>query len=211
MLKGSLVGEVNYKSVETKEEFTAYDVKSLKREKILVTPIELQKPNESRRVWHKVTTAIRQKEYLEGTKEKNVVEQYQRELKNERESKKVIWQPVQFELINKSWEKKKPPHKRINSIQMLKDNYDLSPKQVDGLKEIFKQEIQKDSKEVTDETKLSDEEFENLRIEVLKLLEQKSNAIDLSKDEQQALDDDLMKKGSLLSDSLPKIEIEFKN
>eukprot|EP01080_Neovahlkampfia_damariscottae_P009645 gene9645-1849_t len=208
-LKGSLTGEVKY--IIDKKEITAYDVKKIKREKILVTPIEKQKENESRRVWHKVTTAIRQKEYKEGTKEKNLVEQAQRDAKADREAKNIEWKPVHFEKSKHGWDKKRPPHKRINSIQMLKENYDLSTQQVDGLKSLFKQEIQKDSKEISDETKLSDEEFENLRLEVLKLLEQKTSSIELTKEEQKALDEEVMKKGSLLSESLSKIELEYKN
>jgi hypothetical protein len=177
----------------------------MKREKIIVTPIEKQKPNESRRVWHNVTTSIRKKEYQIGNKEKILVEQLQRDAKVERESKNIEWKPQHFEWFEKTWVKKKPPHHRVNSIHLLMENYDLSPSQVKNLKTNFI-ETKKNSiseEDLTNETKLTEEEFEALRIEVLKLLEKKSSNVEISEEEEKELDETIMKKGSILSSSFP--------
>jgi hypothetical protein len=208
-LRGNLTGDVFYKL--DKEENLAYNSKKMQREKIIVTPIEKQKSNESRRVWHNVTTSIRKKEYQIGNKEKNIVEQLQRDAKLERESKNIEWKPVHFEWIDKTWVKKKPPHHRVNSIHLLMENYDLSPSQVKNLKSNFIEAKNNtiSEEDLTNETKLSEEEFENLRIEVLKLLEKKSSKVDISNEEEKELNETIMKKGSILSSSFP-ISIELK-
>ena len=62
----------------------------------IVPPEEYQLPNESRRFWALVTSAILDKRYSEATKYKHEIEERQRQKAAEREQRKEEWQPRFF-------------------------------------------------------------------------------------------------------------------
>lgn len=57
---------------------------------------EDQLPNESRRFWHDVTTAIVDKHFADATRAKQAIEQSQRDKAEDRKSRSEEWQPVYF-------------------------------------------------------------------------------------------------------------------
>lgn len=85
--------------------------------------------------------------------------------------KRKEWNPILFQFSNNNWEVKKPFHKRVPSIDMLREDYSLSDKEVNNLKEYFVKTTNKES--VQEETPLSEEEFNKVKEEVLRLLEER--------------------------------------
>lgn len=74
---------------ETGEYSTLLDLSTLKVIPKTVRPIERQLPNESRKLWHDVTTRLIKKEYGEATKYKLAIEQKQRDEAAERKRQGV--------------------------------------------------------------------------------------------------------------------------
>lgn len=64
-----------------------------------VPPEEEQLPNESRKLWSKVTDAILSKQYGQATKEKQELEERQREKTAERKVQNVEWKPRFFTAV----------------------------------------------------------------------------------------------------------------
>ena len=62
----------------------------------LVPPPEKQLPNESRRFWSNVTSAILNKQYGEATRVKQELEERQRQKASARKAKNEEWQPRFF-------------------------------------------------------------------------------------------------------------------
>ena len=62
-----------------------------------VRPIEVQLPNESRRLWDGVTTNLLKKEFSEATRIKQTIEQKQRDLAAERKRANQPFVPVYFD------------------------------------------------------------------------------------------------------------------
>jgi hypothetical protein len=62
-----------------------------------VRPIDLQLPNESRRLWEGVTTNLLKKEYSEATKIKQIIEQRQRDIAAERKKTNQPFVPAYFD------------------------------------------------------------------------------------------------------------------
>ncbi|WFC99424.1 hypothetical protein MYAM1_002168 [Malassezia yamatoensis] len=61
-----------------------------------VRPLEMQDPNESRRIWHDVTVAILNQKYSQATQVKQQVEQHQRELAAQRQQQGIQFVPKYF-------------------------------------------------------------------------------------------------------------------
>lgn len=170
-LEGAPEKIVKVKDIEEKKDWLAYEASKIKREPIKVEKIEKQKDNESRKVWHHCTASIRKGEFSEATKQKNIVEDVQRKLASERKEKGIEWTPVLFQFQQNQWEVKKAFHKRVPSIDMLREDYSLSSKEVNNLKDFFVKTTNKES--VQEETPLSEEEFNKVKEEVLRLLEER--------------------------------------
>lgn len=102
------IGELNgkwsdvmyYKNTVTGETYTMFDAKSAKSVEKSVLPIEQQEPNESRRLWSKVTEGIKLKNMDMATKEKTAIEDAQRESARIRQEKHETWHPRFFVLHN---------------------------------------------------------------------------------------------------------------
>ncbi|BGP02164.1 Oxysterol-binding protein-like protein 7 [Rhodotorula toruloides] len=69
-----------------------------------VSPEDQQSPNESRRLWAKVTAAIKAKDLDAATDAKTEIEETQREAARERESRGESWQPKYFKPTGKGGE-----------------------------------------------------------------------------------------------------------
>ncbi len=48
-------------------------------------------------MWHKVTVAMRKQDYDEATKQKNLIEDANRKMDNERKQNNIVWTPKYFE------------------------------------------------------------------------------------------------------------------
>ena len=72
------------------------DLKPLFPTPKIIPPLDQQLPNESRRFWAAVTTAIKSKQFTEATKLKQELEERQREKATERKEKNEEWRPRFF-------------------------------------------------------------------------------------------------------------------
>jgi hypothetical protein len=194
-LEGAPEKSVKVKDVEKKTEWIAYEAENVERAQIHVDPIAKQKDNESRRVWHGATKNIRSGDFVEATKQKNLVEENQRKVAAQRKENSVEWRPQLFESVKGHWEYKKQGHKRVPSIQYLGEEHNLTRDEIHGLKQFFIRTTHKEV--VTEETELSDDEFEKVRLEVLRLLDERETIGEgTTKDENEM---ELNRMGSLLA------------
>lgn len=79
---------------------TLVDLSTLKVVPKVVRPLDKQMPNESRKLWEKVTTNLTNKQYSDATREKVTIEQHQRDLAAERKKQGTEFVPHYF----KDWE-----------------------------------------------------------------------------------------------------------
>jgi hypothetical protein len=80
----------------SKDKNLIIDVNPLFPEPKVVPPMEQQLPNESRKFWDDVTTAILNKQYSLATQHKTQIEERQRKYAAERKAKGIEWQPRFF-------------------------------------------------------------------------------------------------------------------
>ncbi|GAA5954637.1 hypothetical protein JCM21900_006088 [Sporobolomyces salmonicolor] len=93
------VMEISRKGSKGKEVlFNAHDAHVTQKS---VAPEDQQLPNESRRLWSKVTSAIKAKDLDAATEAKTAIEDAQREAAREREEKGETFQPKFFKLSDK--------------------------------------------------------------------------------------------------------------
>ncbi|CAH7688287.1 hypothetical protein PPACK8108_LOCUS23230 [Phakopsora pachyrhizi] len=71
-----------------------------------VLPESEQDWNESRRLWSRVTRAIKKKDLDLATEAKTAIEDFQRDRAREREEKGERWEPVFFKLVDEEWKPK---------------------------------------------------------------------------------------------------------
>ena len=69
---------------------------------MVVRPADQQPENFSRRIWGKVTEALRVKDMDKATDGKTAIEEEQRRLRSEREKNKVAWIPKHFQSASSS-------------------------------------------------------------------------------------------------------------
>lgn len=85
---------------------TLFDASTAKVTQKTIAPESEQEWNESRRLWTKVTAAIRKKDLDAATDAKTAIEDAQRESTREREEKGEKWHPRFFELDDDEWRPK---------------------------------------------------------------------------------------------------------
>lgn len=111
---GSEVGEVSgrwshameFKAAKTGQKALLFDADSDRGKSIApkwVAPEEEQEPNESRRLWRDLTSAIQQRDMDKATDAKSAVEDAQREDRKKREEKGEKFVPRFFELKDGRW------------------------------------------------------------------------------------------------------------
>ncbi|KAK0542834.1 hypothetical protein OC846_006394 [Tilletia horrida] len=96
-ISGSWKGLITYRLAGSSEEHTLIDMNDLVVLPKQVRPLEEHEPLESRRVWGKVIDAINTKDYNRATKEKQIVEQRQRDEATARKEKNEEFEPQFFE------------------------------------------------------------------------------------------------------------------
>lgn len=85
---------------------TFFDAQSAELTHKVVAPEDKQQPNESRRLWSKVTAAIKAKDLDAATEAKSAIEDAQRESARERDDKGESWTPRFFVLKDGEWRPK---------------------------------------------------------------------------------------------------------
>ncbi|KAL1962793.1 hypothetical protein VTN77DRAFT_9162 [Rasamsonia byssochlamydoides] len=95
-INGSWREQIYYTLPGSSEPQLLVDVTPLFPATKIVPPDELQLPNESRKLWSKVTAAILEKQYSQATKLKQDIEERQREKAAERKAKNEEWKPRFF-------------------------------------------------------------------------------------------------------------------
>ncbi|MCJ1452751.1 hypothetical protein MMC28_003094 [Mycoblastus sanguinarius] len=95
-LEGCWHDQVYYTLSGSRESNLLIDLKPLFPTPKIIPPLDQQLPNESRRFWAAVTTAIKSKQFTEATKLKQELEERQREKATERKEKNEEWRPRFF-------------------------------------------------------------------------------------------------------------------
>jgi len=113
-IDGTWSHEFNFKDSKTGEKRVLFDAKAQKKNVVAksVAPESEQEPNESRRLWSKLTVAIGNKDMEAAQAAKSEVEDAQRDRAKERDAKGIQHKQRFFELRNGLWQAK---------IQMLDD------------------------------------------------------------------------------------------
>ncbi|KAF7732116.1 Oxysterol binding protein [Apophysomyces ossiformis] len=96
-------GQWTAKSTITKHKHIAQpflDLTSLSKTEAKVKPISEQSELESRRVWEKVSEALKTGDYATASTEKSVIENQQRALRKERQENNETWEPKYFRAIS---------------------------------------------------------------------------------------------------------------
>ncbi|KAI8393862.1 uncharacterized protein BYT42DRAFT_552493 [Radiomyces spectabilis] len=76
------------------------DIMALEKSEAIVKPIAEQNELESRRVWQKVSEALKAGDYPKASAEKSIIENEQRALRKERENNNESWEPQYFKAIS---------------------------------------------------------------------------------------------------------------
>ena len=97
---GKWSGKMEYKDSHTGHTRLLFDAHNSRAVQKQVPPIDQQMPNESQRLWLKVTEGIVSKDMNKATEAKSAIEDGQREDAQEREKQGIMWKPKFFALHN---------------------------------------------------------------------------------------------------------------
>lgn len=94
-------GQWTGKSSITKNKKTTdfLDLTTLQKPTPIVRPIEEQDQLESRRIWQKVSEALKSGDYATASAEKSAIENEQRAIRKEREANNETWTPAHFQQV----------------------------------------------------------------------------------------------------------------
>jgi hypothetical protein len=95
-------GQWTGKSTITKNKQTKdfLDLTTLEKPTPAVKPIEEQSELESRRIWEKVSDALKSGDYAAASAEKSAIENAQRQLRKDRETSEETWLPQHFKAVD---------------------------------------------------------------------------------------------------------------
>ncbi|KAI8092953.1 uncharacterized protein BX664DRAFT_328581 [Halteromyces radiatus] len=96
-ISGQWSNEIYIKNYKTSQKDVLFDAKTAVAVPKTVLPEDQQKEYESRRLWSKLTEAIKNRDMDGATDAKTSVEDAQRQLAKERETKGIQWKPQFFE------------------------------------------------------------------------------------------------------------------
>lgn len=99
-LSGKWSDVMEYKDLKTGDSRVFFDAHKAQSVQKQVPPLQEQEPNESQRLWAKVTEGIKAKNMDLATEAKTAIEENQRELARQREAQGVTWAPRFFTLHN---------------------------------------------------------------------------------------------------------------
>lgn len=94
IIEGQWTGKSTITRNKKTEDFL--DLTSLEKPKPFVKPVEEQDELESRRIWQKVSEALKAGDYATASTEKSTIENQQRALRKERETANDKWIPRHF-------------------------------------------------------------------------------------------------------------------
>ncbi|CAG8523480.1 16800_t:CDS:2, partial [Acaulospora colombiana] len=97
-ITGSWRGQIYIKRLDTNKTKLLLDMEKIQPIPKRVKPIAKQGPFESRNIWKPVSMALFQKDYSKATKEKNLIEERQRQKAAERKAKNEEFVPIFFNL-----------------------------------------------------------------------------------------------------------------
>ena len=97
---GKWSGKMEYKDSHTGHTRLLFDAHNAQAVQKQVPPIDQQMPNESQRLWLKVTEGIMSRDMNKATEAKSAIEDGQREDAQEREKQGIMWKPKFFALHN---------------------------------------------------------------------------------------------------------------
>eukprot|EP01080_Neovahlkampfia_damariscottae_P006796 gene6796-10962_t len=100
---GKLNEQITFTESKTKKEKVIFELKSIKKEQIIVEELKKLEENESRKVWHPVTKQIHLQNGEKATEEKLKIEQIQRDKRNELEEKGEHHKPKYFKEKDNNW------------------------------------------------------------------------------------------------------------
>ncbi|KAJ2782884.1 Oxysterol-binding protein 4 [Coemansia javaensis] len=95
-MRGKWVAKSTVVDVRTGEEQVLFDVHAQPAADIVIKPLAEQSELESRRVWHKVSEALRAGNYDVASREKTAIEEAQRALRRRRAEANAEWAPALF-------------------------------------------------------------------------------------------------------------------
>ncbi|CAO3639265.1 unnamed protein product [Mucor hiemalis] len=99
-IEGQWTGKSTLTNFQTKESKPFLDVNSLKPARAKLKPLKDMGEMESRRIWEKVSEAIRDNDTALAGKEKTIIENQQRTIKKERDEKGLEWEPKYFKWVD---------------------------------------------------------------------------------------------------------------
>ncbi|XP_067616598.1 oxysterol-binding protein-related protein 8 isoform X3 [Eurosta solidaginis] len=128
--------EMTIKEAKTGEESILFKADTETKKKRLVryvVPLESQLPNESEKLWEKVSLAIRNDDQVGATEQKTVLEEAQRNAAKERKAAFTDWQPIHFRIdpMLEQWEYKYAdlrPWDQRNDVRQYEANYKVLTK-----------------------------------------------------------------------------------
>lgn len=94
MIEGQWTGKSTMTKNKKTEEFL--DLTGMEKPVPVVKPIEEQNELESRRIWKKVSDALKAGDYATASTEKSLIENEQRALRKERATANQNWEPAHF-------------------------------------------------------------------------------------------------------------------
>lgn len=97
IIEGQWTGKSTLTKNKKTEDFL--DLTTLEKPAQIVKPTEEQDPLESRRIWKKVSEALKVGDYATASAEKSAIENQQRTLRKEREQSNTIWTPHYFKAV----------------------------------------------------------------------------------------------------------------
>ena len=97
---GKWSGKMEYRDSHTGHTRLLFDAHNAQVVQKQVPPIDQQMPNESQRLWLKVTEGIMSRDMNKATEAKSAIEDSQREDAQEREKQGIMWKPKFFALHN---------------------------------------------------------------------------------------------------------------
>lgn len=110
-VEGQWSGKSTITDYKTKVSKPFLDINILKAAAAKVKPLEKMGEMETRRIWQKVSEAIRANDTVLAAKEKSVIENKKRAEKKEREEEGVQWEPVYFK-----WVEEEPDVAKLQSM-----------------------------------------------------------------------------------------------
>ncbi|CEP07298.1 hypothetical protein [Parasitella parasitica] len=117
-IEGQWSGKSTITNYKTKISKPFLDIDSLKTAVAKVKPLEKMGEMESRRIWQKVTEAIRSDDTVLAAKEKSIIENKKRAEKKERDDEGAQWEPVYFK-----WVEEEPDIARLQEMLSMVAKY----------------------------------------------------------------------------------------